>query len=65
MCEDKVGFIRNAIPPPMHYPSSGVGHLFAQGLINFFYNTSLVGNFSGIWSLIVNSMPQSKKSKTE
>jgi len=32
VCEDRVPFIRNAIPPPMHYPATGVGHKFAQVL---------------------------------
>ena len=53
ICEDRVSFIRNAIPPPMHYPATGVGHKFAQGLINFFYSTSLLGNLKGVWALIV------------
>jgi acyl-CoA reductase-like NAD-dependent aldehyde dehydrogenase len=52
VCEDRFGFIRNAIPPPMQYPSTGTGQSFAQGLIKFFYSTSLLGNFGGIWQLI-------------
>ncbi len=52
VCEDAVGFIRNSIPPPMQYPATGMGQSFAQGLIRFFYSTSLLGNFSGIASLI-------------
>jgi hypothetical protein len=38
VCEDLVPFIRNAIPPPMQYPSTGVGHKFANGLIKMFYS---------------------------
>lgn len=63
ICEDKFGFIRNSIPPPMHYPSTSIGHHFAQGLIGFFYSTSLVGNLQGVWKLICNSNPPAKKSK--
>lgn len=58
VCEDKIGFIRNSIPAPMHYPATTVGHLFAQGLINFFYSTSLIGNLRGIWALISYATPQ-------
>jgi len=52
VCEDLVPFIRNSIPPPMQYPSSGAGHNFAQGLIHMFYSTSLLGNLKGVWMLI-------------
>lgn len=52
ICVDRIPFVRNAIPPPMHYPATGVGHKFAQGLINFFYSTSLVGNLQGVLALI-------------
>lgn len=64
VCEDKIGFIRNSIPAPMHYPATTVGHLFAQGLINFFYSTSLIGNLRGIWALISYATPP-KKPKQE
>jgi len=75
VCEDKVSFIRNAIPPPMHYPSTGVGHFFAQGLIKLFYSTSIFGTLDGIWKLTKYSivkgskggnkaaLPESKKAK--
>ena len=53
ICEDLIPFIRNSIPPPMQYPASGVGHLFAQGLIHFFYATNWLDNFKGIGMLIV------------
>ena len=53
ICVDRVPFIRNAIPPPMHYPATGVGHKFAQGLISFFYSTSLLGNLKGVLALII------------
>jgi acyl-CoA reductase-like NAD-dependent aldehyde dehydrogenase len=66
VCEDKFSFIRNAIPPPMHYPATGVGHRFAQGLINMFYNTSLIGNLGGLLNVIYYAMPGAgKKEKSE
>ena len=55
ICEDKVGFIRNAIPPPMHYPATGVGFQFASGLLKMFYSTSLLGNLRGVIDLIMYS----------
>ena len=63
VCEDMIPFIRNSIPPPMHYPSSGVGHMFAQGLISMFYSTSLVDNLKGLLMVIRYSTgaPKTKK----
>jgi acyl-CoA reductase-like NAD-dependent aldehyde dehydrogenase len=52
VCEDLIPFVRNSIPPPMQYPSSGVGHLFAQGLITMFYSTSLLDNLRGLFMVI-------------
>jgi len=52
VCEDKFDFIRNSIPPPMQYPSTGVGHYFAKGLINMFYSTNILGNISGLLTVI-------------
>jgi acyl-CoA reductase-like NAD-dependent aldehyde dehydrogenase len=52
ICEDRVGFIRNAIPPPMHYPATGNGFNFASGLLNMFYSTSLLGNLKGVYMLM-------------
>ena len=63
VCEDMVPFIRNSIPPPMHYPSSGVGHLFAQGLIKMFYSTSIVDNIKGLFMVIRYSMSGPPKAK--
>lgn len=60
VCEDLIPFIRNSIPPPMHYPSTGVGHHFAQGLINFFYSPSLIQNIKGVFALIKYSIPSKK-----
>jgi hypothetical protein len=56
-----VSFIRNSIPPPMQYPSTGVGHLFAQGLIKLFYSQSLAGTLSGILTLIQHSLFTTKR----
>ncbi|KAJ1428867.1 putative aldehyde dehydrogenase [Ochromonadaceae sp. CCMP2298] len=52
VCEDLIPFVRNAIPPPMQYPSSGVGQFFAQGLIHMFYSTSILGNLKGLFLVI-------------
>lgn len=52
VCEDLVPFIRNSIPPPMEYPATGVGALFAAGLIDFFCSTSLAGNISGVLTVV-------------
>lgn len=66
VCEDKVPFITNSIPPPMHYPSTGVGAAFAMGLINMFYSTSLGGNVMGMVQLAsVSAMPSVHKKKKE
>jgi predicted peroxiredoxin len=48
----------------MHYPSTGVGHYFAQGLIHMFYSTSIFGNLKGVYLLIKYSIVKGKK-KTE
>jgi predicted peroxiredoxin len=61
VCEDLIPFIRNSIPPPMHYPSTGVGHYFAQGLIHMFYSTSIFGNLKGVYLLIKYSIVKGKK----
>ncbi len=65
VCEDLVPFIRNSIPPPMHYPATGNGHLFAQGLIFMFYSTSLLDNLKGVLMLAQHSLfkPDIKKQK--
>merc|ERR1712046_497057 len=56
ICEDRIDFIRNAIPPPMHYPATGVGFEFASGLLKMFYSTSLIGNMVGMGELAVYGM---------
>jgi hypothetical protein len=63
VCEDLVPFIRNSIPPPMGYPSTGVGHLFAQGLIHMFYSTSLWGHVQGLFMVIKYSIVKGDKAK--
>lgn len=60
VCEDLVPFIRNSIPPPMHYPSTGVGPKFASGLIHMFYGTSLLENLKGMFMLAKYSMAKAK-----
>ena len=60
VCEDRVPFIRNSIPPPMHYPATGVGHLFAQGLIHMFYSTSVWDNLKGVFMLLKYSVFKTK-----
>jgi hypothetical protein len=56
VCEDRFSFLRNSIPPAMHYPATGVGHHFAKGLINMFYSTSLTENIFGIIDVIKYSL---------
>eukprot|EP01034_Spumella_vulgaris_P022998 gene22998-29184_t len=63
VCEDLIPFIRNSIPPPMEYPSTGVGHLFAAGLIDFFYSTSFAGNIRGVCTVIYYSIFSTKREK--
>ena len=52
VCEDRFSFIRNSIPYAMHYPATGVGHLFAKRLINMFYSTSFTGKILGVIDVI-------------
>ena len=53
VCEDWIPFLKNSIPAPMHYPSTGVaGQKFAQGLIHLFYSLSLYDKLKGIFYLI-------------
>jgi acyl-CoA reductase-like NAD-dependent aldehyde dehydrogenase len=61
ICEDRISFIRNSIPPAMHYPSTGVGPYFAQGLIKMFYSTTWSGNISGLLQVIKYSIITSEK----
>lgn len=51
-CEDRVGFLRTSIPPPLHYPSQGKGQDFAMGLVELFYGNGLTGKVRGILKLI-------------
>ena len=50
-CEDKLGFARTSIPPPLHYPSKGKGQDFAMGLV-LFYGDGVAGKVRGIVKLI-------------
>lgn len=61
VCEDRFPAIRNSIPPPMQYPATGVGHLFAQGLIRMFYSTDLMGNLQGLLTVIKYSIVKGSK----
>ena len=65
VCEDLIPFVRNSIPPPMHYPSTGVGHMFAQGLIRMFYSTDIYGKLRGVWMLIKYSVVGGPKKEGE
>jgi hypothetical protein len=56
VCEDLIPFVRNSIPAPMGYPSTGVGHLFAQGLIHLFYSSSLGGHLQGLFMVLKYSL---------
>jgi hypothetical protein len=56
VCEDRFDFLRNSIPAPMQYPSTGVGHLFAQGLIHMFYSTDWMGTIKGLFMVIKYSL---------
>ena len=51
-CEDKLGFARTSIPPPLHYPSKGKGQDFAMGLVELFYGDGVAGKIKGIVKLI-------------
>jgi len=64
VCEDLIPFMRNAIPPPMQYPATGVGHFFAQGLIDFFYSTTFYGTLKGIF-LLLKYLTVTGKKKTD
>eukprot|EP00981_Chlorochromonas_danica_P009772 scaffold2815_cov180-Ochromonas_danica.AAC.7 len=63
VCEDLFPGIRNSIPPPMQYPATGTGHLFAQGLIDMFYATTWSGTLGGLFNVIRYSLPGSGKPK--
>lgn len=56
VCEDRIAFIRNSIPPPMQYPATGSGPQFAKGLINMFYSTTWSGTVKGLVDVIRYSM---------
>jgi acyl-CoA reductase-like NAD-dependent aldehyde dehydrogenase len=53
--EDRIPGVRTQIPAPIDYPmSKGKAFPFADGLIQLFYNESLLGKINGIISLIKN-----------
>jgi hypothetical protein len=65
VCEDRFPAIRNSIPPPMQYPATGVGHLFAQGLIRMFYSTDLMGHLQGLLTVIKYSIVKGAKKEKQ
>jgi acyl-CoA reductase-like NAD-dependent aldehyde dehydrogenase len=53
--EDRIPGVRTQIPQPIDYPMArGKAFPFADGLIQLFYNESLLGKINGIISLIKN-----------
>lgn len=54
VCEDRFpfAFLRSSIPPAMQYPSTGVGHHFATGLLRLFYAETYLGRLRGLSQLI-------------
>jgi len=44
--------IRNAIPPPLQYPSKGYGPAFAAGLIEMTYSPGVGAKVGGVAKLI-------------
>lgn len=52
VCEDRFPAIRNAIPPPLQYPSKGWGPEFAQGLILMTYSPGVLSKIGGVIKLI-------------
>lgn len=51
---DLIHGVTMPLPPPMHYPATGVGAKFATGLIWLFYSTSVGGHFLGIAIILQN-----------
>mmetsp|Transcript_22471 Transcript_22471/g.67436 ORF Transcript_22471/g.67436 Transcript_22471/m.67436 type:complete len:599 (+) Transcript_22471:233-2029(+) len=51
-CEDRLGFMRTSIPPPLHYPAKGKGFQFAQGLVELFYGAGALGKLRGVLKLL-------------
>ena len=57
VCEDKISFLRTAIPGPMQYPAGPTKkpHLFAQGIVLLFYGDGLSGRLRGILHILKSS----------
>ena len=52
VCVDRFAALKTAIPPPLHYPSKGKGHVFAHGLVQMFYGDGLLDKAKGILKLL-------------
>jgi len=52
VCVDRFAFLKTAIPAPLHYPSTGKGHVFAMGLVEMFYGESLLTKARGVLKLL-------------
>ena len=50
-CEDKLGFARTSIPPPLHSPIEGQGPGFCR-LVELFYGDGVAGKVRGVVKLI-------------
>lgn len=61
VCEDRFPAIRNAIPPPLQYPSKGSGPQFAKGLILMFYGSSIFTKIQGVINILKAVMARSKR----
>ena len=51
-CEDRLPWLRNAIPAPLQYPATGSGPRFAMGLVSMFYGTSVAEQGRGLAGVI-------------
>lgn len=52
---DRIPGVKTTIPPPIDYPMTKGSLGFGDGLIQLFYNESLIGKIKGIFSIIKNS----------
>jgi len=55
VCEDRLGFLRTGIPPPLAYPAKGMGPGFATGLIAMTYGHGLAMKARGLWNVLLAS----------
>jgi len=52
VCEDRFPMIRNSIPPPLEYPSKGLGPQFAEGLMLMTYSPEVLTKLKGIGKIL-------------